>query len=277
MITENRIMMYNINIKKGVVVKIALLLSIIFLMVPAVQGEVITKTVMYKHGDTELEGYMAWDNSISGKRPGVLVVHEWTGINDYTKKRVRQLADSGYVAFAVDMYGKGIRPSNAKEASEQATIYRSDRDLMRARVNAGLDVLLKNELCDKKRVAAIGYCFGGGTVLELARSGAYIAGVVSFHGNLDTPEPEAAENIRSKILVCHGAEDPYVPDEQVDAFFDEMSAADVDFQFIAYSGAVHSFTNPNSGEDPSKGAAYNQTADRRSWKHMLVFFNEIFE
>jgi len=237
----------------------------------------MTQDIDYRDGDTPLQGYLAWDNSLDGQRPGVLVIHEWTGLNDYAKMRCRKLAELGYVAFAVDMYGKGIRPQTAEEAGKQAGIYRSDRPLMRQRANAGLNVLLDNELCDRSRVAAIGYCFGGGTALELARSGANIAGVVSFHGNLDTPDPADAKNIRCKILVCHGADDPHVPFDQVKAFFDEMRAANVDFQFIAYSGAVHSFTNPASGDDPSKGVAYNATADRRSWEHMKMFFDELFQ
>jgi dienelactone hydrolase len=237
----------------------------------------MTQDIDYRDGDTPLQGYLAWDNSLDGQRPGVLVIHEWTGLNDYAKMRCRKLAELGYVAFAVDMYGKGIRPQTAEEAGKQAGIYRSDRPLMRQRANAGLNVLLNNELCDRSRVAAIGYCFGGGTALELARSGADIAGVVSFHGNLDTPDPADAKNILCKILVCHGADDPHVPFDQVKAFFDEMKAANVDFQFIAYSGAVHSFTNPASGDDPSKGVAYNATADRRSWAHMKMFFDELFQ
>jgi dienelactone hydrolase len=244
---------------------------------PIGQAKIMTETVAYTHGDIELEGFLAWDDGVAGARPGVLVVHEWTGLNDYTKSRCRQLAEMGYIAFALDMYGKGIRPQTADEASKQATIYRSDRPLMQARAHAGLDVLLNNALCDRSRVAAIGYCFGGGTVLELARSGADISGVVSFHGNLDTPDPSVAENIQCKILVCHGAADPHVPWEQVKAFMDEMHAADVDFQFIAYGGAVHSFTNSNSGDDPSRGVAYNPDADRRSWDHMNMFYNELFK
>ncbi len=257
--------------------KLMIYLALILFTVAPVMGEVITKAVAYNDGDAELEGFIAWDNSINGKRPGVLVVHEWTGLNDYAKMRCRQLAEMGYIAFAVDMYGKGIRPQSSDEALKQANIYRSDRLLMRRRVTAGLNILLKNELCDSKRIAAIGYCFGGGTVLELARSGAAIAGVVSFHGNLDTPDPAIAKNIRCKVLVCHGADDPYVSRDQVEAFFDEMRAAGVDYQFIAYSGAVHAFTNPNSGDDLSRGAAYNANADRRSWEHMKMFFAELFE
>jgi len=240
-------------------------------------GEVITEVAEYSHGEVTLEGYLAWDDTITGMRPGILVVHEWTGINDYTRKRCRELAEMGYVAFAPDMYGKGIRPQSTEEASRQAGIYRGDRDLMRRRVMAGLDMLRANESCDTSRIAAIGYCFGGGTVLELARSGANIAGVVSFHGNLDTPDPSVADNIRCRVLVCHGTDDPYVPWDQVKEFFEEMSAADVDYQFIAYANAVHSFTNPDSGDDPSTGAAYNAAADRRSWEHMKLFFRELFE
>ena len=257
--------------------KLSIFLILFFSLVSMARGEVVTKVVPYNDGAVQLEGFMAWDNSKEGPRPGVLVVHEWTGLNDYTKSRCRQLAELGYVAFAVDMYGEGIRPQTTEEASQQATIYRSDRPLMRQRVKAGLDILMNNERCDRDRVAAIGYCFGGGTVLELARSGAAIQGVVSFHGNLDTPDPTVAKNIKCKVLVCHGGDDPYVPVTQVTGFFDEMRAAGVDYQFIAYSGAVHAFTNPGSGDDPSRGAAYNADADRRSWEHMKLFFSELFE
>lgn len=257
--------------------RLAVTFALMMLFAAVVQGEIVTETVEYKHGDVVLEGFLAYDNATTGKRPGVLVVHEWTGINDYTKSRCRQLAEMGYVAFAVDMYGKGIRPQTSEEASRQATIYRSDRGLMRDRITAGLNVLMNNELCDNSRIAAIGYCFGGGTVLELARSGADIDGVVSFHGNLDTPDPAVAKNIKCKILVCHGADDPHVPSTQVNAFMEEMRAANIDYQFIAYSRAVHSFTNPGAGNDNSKGSAYNPDADRRSWQHMQDFFAEIFK
>jgi len=241
------------------------------------QAEVRTRTVEYKHGNTVLEGYLAYDDEIKGQRPGVMVVHEWTGVGPYVRQRAEQLAKLGYVAFAIDMYGKGIRPKNDQEAAAQAKIYRSDRKLMRDRANAGLQVLQKNQLTDTKRIAAIGYCFGGGTVLELARSGANLAGVVSFHGNLDTPNPSDAKNIQGKVLVLHGANDPLVPPEQVLAFGEEMSQAEVDWQLVAYGGAVHSFTNPEAGNKPSKGVAYNQVADRRSWQDMQQFFAEIFQ
>ena len=235
-----------------------------------------TEKVEYKDGDVLLEGYLAYDEALKGKRPGVLIVHEWTGLGPYVKMRAEKLAKLGYVAFAADIYGKGIRPQNAQEAARQASIYRSDRKLMRRRAQAGLNELNKNNLVDKTRVAAIGYCFGGGTVLELARSGADIKGAVSFHGNLDTPNPEDARNIKAKILVLHGADDPNVPMEQVIKFQEEMRGAHVDWQMIFYGGAVHSFTNPDSGNDPSRGVAYNKLADERSWEAMKVFFNEIF-
>jgi dienelactone hydrolase len=238
-----------------------------------------TKVVPYKHkhGDTVLEGYLAWDDAVQGRRPGVLVVHEWTGLSDYAQSRARKLAALGYVAFAIDMYGKDIRPKTPPEAGVQAGIYKQDRELMRARALAGLEVLRSNPLCDPKRIAAIGYCFGGTVVLEIARSGADVAGVVSFHGGLDTPTPADAKNIRGKVLVLHGGDDPHVPRKDVDAFEDEMRAAGVDWQLVVYGGAVHSFTNPAAGNDNSKGAAYNAAADRRSWQAMQAFFGEILK
>ena len=253
----------------------AMLLALV--IATGAQAEMVTKTIEYKDGDVTLEGFLAYDAGITGKRPGVLVVHEWTGLNDYARSRAEQLAKLGYVAFALDMYGKGVRPSNPQEAAEQATKYRSDRQLMRRRAKAGLDVLLKQEMTDSAGVAAIGYCFGGGVALELARGGAPLAGVVSFHGNLDTPNPADARNIKGKILVCHGGDDPHVPQEQVLAFQNEMREAKVDWQMNIYGGAVHAFTNPASGNDPSRGAAYNAEADHRSWQAMKDFFNEIFE
>jgi dienelactone hydrolase len=235
-----------------------------------------TETVEYKHDKTVCEGYLAYDDASKEKRPGVLVVHEWMGLGPYAKRRAEQLAGLGYVAFAVDMYGKGVRAKDIQEASKLAGIYKGDRKLMRARVNAGLDILRKQAFVDTKRIAAIGYCFGGTTVLELARGGADIAGVASFHGGLDTPTPEDAKNIKCKVLALHGGDDPYVPMQQLLAFEDEMRKGNVDWQVAVYSSAVHSFTNPDSGNDNSKGAAYNEKADKRSWEALKVFFAEIF-
>jgi len=241
------------------------------------QAKIVTQTVEYQQGDTTLEGYLAFDDSITGKRPGVLVVHQWMGLTDYEKHRAEQLAQLGYVAFCADIYGKGVRPKDTGEAGPLAGKYKGDRALLRARVNAALDVLEKNQLVDSKRVAAIGYCFGGTTVIELARSGADIAGVVSFHGGLDSPTPADGKNIKSKVLVCHGADDPFVKPSDLAAFEDEMRQANVDWTLIKFGGAVHSFTQPMAGNDNSKGAAYNEKADKRSWEAMKAFFAEIFK
>ncbi len=235
-----------------------------------------TEVVEYRHGDTVLQGYLAWDDASKDRRPGVLVVHEWYGHNDYVRKRAEQIAQMGYVAFALDMYGKGVLAKDAKEAGALAGKFKGDRALMRARADAGLEVLKGDRRVDPDRVAAIGYCFGGTTVLELARSGAALSGVASFHGGLDTPDPGEARKIRAKVLVLHGGDDPYVSPNEVAAFQEEMRKGGVDWQFVSYGGAVHSFTNPASGSDPSKGVAYNEKADRRSWEAMKSFFSEIF-
>jgi dienelactone hydrolase len=253
------------------------LLPVILLWAFQAQAQLHTETVIYKQDTTTLEGYLAYDQSIQGIRPGVLVVHEWNGLGDYVKMRADSLAKLGHVAFCADIYGKGVRPTTQDEMSKQAGFYRSNRPLMRARAKAGLDELLKNKLVDPKRIAVIGYCFGGGVALELARSGANIAGAVSFHGNLDTPNPDDAKNIKCRVLVLHGGNDPYVTRDNVNALWDEMTKAGVDWQMVVYSGAVHGFTNPANGSDPSKGVAYNEKADHRSWEEMRRFFNDIFK
>jgi dienelactone hydrolase len=237
-------------------------------------AEVKGEAVEYRHGDAVLEGYLAYDDAIAGKRPGVLVVHEWMGHDPYVRKRAEQLARLGYVAFALDMYGKGVRPKDAKEAAALAGKYKGDRKRMRDRAGAGLAVLRNHPAADPARLAAIGYCFGGTAALELARGGADLAAVVSFHGGLDTPAPEDARNIKGKVLALHGGDDPFVPPAQVEAFQAEMRRGRVDWQFVSYGGAVHSFTNPEAGNDNSKGAAYNEAADRRSWIAMKAFFEE---
>jgi dienelactone hydrolase len=250
--------------------------AVLTLAMTTARAEIVTRTVEYKQGDTVLEGYLAYDSAGPAKRPGVLVVHDWLGVGPNTRMRVEQLAGLGYVAFAADIYGKGVRPPSGKEAAPLAGKYKGDRALLRARVNAGFDLLKGQPNVDPKRLAAIGYCFGGTTALELGRSGADVAGIVSFHGGLDNPTPADAKKIKAKVLVLHGADDPYVPLPQVTAFEDEMRAAGVDWVLVKYSGAVHSFTIREAGNDNSKGAAYNATADRRSWKAMQDFFAEIF-
>lgn len=246
------------------------------LMISTSKAEIHTQTLEYKDGNTTLEGYLAYDDSVSGKRPAVLVVHQWKGLGPYEKKRAEMLAQMGYVALAADIYGKGIRPADPKAAGAEAGKYKGNRAMLRKRVSAGLDALLKNEMADPKRVAAIGYCFGGTTVIELARSGADIAGVVSFHGALDSPGPTDGKNIKCKVLALHGADDPFVPAKDVAAFEDEMRTGKVDWQLVKYGGAVHSFTDWTAGTDNSTGAAYNERADKRSWEEMKRFFGEIF-
>lgn len=230
----------------------------------------------YSHDGTVLEGFIAWDEEIEGKRPGVIVIHEWNGINPQILQRCRMLAELGYFAFAADIYGKGVRPKNREESAKQATVYRKDRALMRERANTALKEIRKLAQVDPERIATIGYCFGGGVALEQARSGADTRGAVSFHGNLDTPNPKDAENISAKVLVLHGVADPHVPMEQVIDFRREMEEAGVDWQLIMYGHAVHSFTNPGAGDDPSSGVAYNADADHRSWGAMKLFFEELF-
>lgn len=237
-------------------------------------GEVRTEVVEYRDGDLTLEGYLAWDDALQGSRPGVLVVHQWKGLGDYEKRRARELAQLGYAAFALDMYGKGVRPESPQEAGKQAGLFKNDRALTRSRAAAGLRTLASHDLAAGQPVAVMGYCFGGMVALELARSGAPVAGAVSFHGNLDTPDPKDAAQIKGRILVLHGADDPHVPPAQVEAFQKEMRDAGVDWQLVAYGGAVHSFTDTGAGDDPSRGAAYNANADRRSWEAMKDFFAE---
>ena len=253
-----------------------ILLLLLFLAMNA-RSEIVSKTIEYKQGDTVLEGLSVYDDALQGKRPAVLVVHQWKGLGDYEKKRAEMLARLGYNVFAADIYGKGIRPQTVQAATAEAGKYKTDRALLRARVNTALEVLRSHELTDPRRMAAIGYCFGGTTILELARSGADIAGVVSFHGGLSSPTPGDAKNIKANVLVLHGADDPNVPPKEVAAFEDEMRNGVVDWQLVAYGGAVHSFTDWNAGSDNSKGAAYNQHADLRSWEAMKQLFAEVFK
>ncbi len=235
-----------------------------------------TAKIAYRDGDTGLEGHLAWDGSVAGRRPGVLVVHDWMGISAETERRCAMLAGLGYVAFAADVYGKGVRPSSREEAAAMAGAYRGDRAVYRRRLEAALNELGRHPLVDRDRCAAIGYCFGGTGALELARAGADLAGVVSFHGGLDSLHPGDAGSIRARVLVLHGADDPTMSAGQVAAFQDELRNAGVDWQMVYYGGAVHSFTNPGAGSDAGRGVAYDERADRRSWQAMRDFFDEIF-
>jgi dienelactone hydrolase len=251
-------------------------LALGLILVAPVGAALHRQTVDYHQGGTTLSGYLAYDDSFAGPRPAVLVFHHWMGIDQYIRGRADQLARMGYVAFAADIYGKGVRPVNNNEASALASQYRNDRQLMRKRAQAALDTLRLLPRVDSKRIAAIGYCFGGGVALELARSGADIAGVASFHGTLDTPHPEDARNIQAKVLVMQGTDDPVAPLKQIGALEDEMRGGGVDYQIILYGGAVHSFTMPMAGNNPNTGNAYNPEADHRSWQAMKDFFAELF-
>lgn len=229
--------------------------------------------VEYKDGDQVLEGYLSYDDK--GKnRPVIILVHDWMGLADNIKKNSDRLAKEGYVAFAADIYGKGNRPKDQKEAGAFAGKFKSDRPLLRKRIQLAVDTAKQQPKVDANKVAAIGYCFGGTTVLELARSGADVDGIVSFHGGLDTTMP--AQSMKPKILVLHGADDPFVPTKDVAAFEDEMKKVNANWELTKYSGAVHAFTNPEAGNDNSKGAAYNEQADKRSWIAMSNFLQEIF-
>ncbi len=240
-------------------------------------GAIKTQAIEYEHGDTVLEGYLAYDDAQTGNRPGILVVHEWWGLNDYPKRRAEQLAELGYVAFALDMYGKGVVAKTMEEAGAQAGKIRGDRQLARSRAQAGLDVLKQQVNVDPNKIAVIGYCFGGLVALELARSGADIDGVVAFHASLNTPNPDDAKNIKGRVLVLHGAADPNVPQEEVAAFEKAMTEAKVNYRVIQYEGAVHAFTNPAAGNDPAKGAAYNELADKESWIEMKSFLTDVLK
>jgi dienelactone hydrolase len=255
----------------------ALLLAVTLLPAAASAADLTSRAVEYRQGDAVLEGWLAFDPSVAARRPGVVVIPNWMGVNAQAKASAEKLARLGYVALVADVYGKGIRPASGKEAGALAGKYKGDRALLRARVTAALEELKRQPGVDPGRLGAMGYCFGGTTALELARAGAPVAGVVSFHGGLGSPTPADAKQIKGKVLALHGADDPYVKDDEVKGFEDEMRAAGVDWQLVKYSNAVHSFTDTDAGSDNSKGAAYNAAADRRSWEAMKDFFAEVFK
>jgi dienelactone hydrolase len=243
---------------------------------------IVTRDIEYTHGGVKLKGYLAYDDSKTGagKLPGVLVVHEWWGLNDYTKGRAVQLANLGYVAFALDMYGDGLVTRDKAKAGEWSGQF-YHKPLMAERAQAGLDQLLATGLVDPARVAAIGYCFGGSTVQALAYTGASLVGIVSFHGGLLPITADTAAKIKAKVLVCHGALDPSLKQEEINAYLKSMNDAKLDYQFNVYAGAHHAFTNPDADalakENGLEGfIGYSPSADHRSWEDMKVFFAEVF-
>ena len=231
-----------------------------------------TQAVAYRDGNTELTGELAWDAGCGDKRPGILVVHGGAGLDAHAKGRAKRLAELGYIAFACDMYGNGVAGNRERVMARIAEL-RDDPAKLCRRARAGMDVLLSHPQLDG-RLAAVGYCFGGMVVLELARSGAEIAGAVSVHGSLSTPGAAQAGAVKAKILVCHGALDPHVPMTQVNAFVQEMNEAATDWQLIMYGGAMHGFTHEAGATMP--GVAYNAAADVRSASAMQTFFGELF-
>ena len=245
-------------------------------LVPGVRSEVVEKSITYTHNGVELQGHYAYDDAIEGARPGVLVIHQWWGLGEYEKRRSRQLAELGYAAFALDMYGKGKFTQSPKQAGEWAGAFYEDRELGRSRAAAGLAILRKQAESDSDKLAAIGYCFGGSMAIELAFSGAAIDGVVSFHGNPQKPAEGDAQRTQAELLICHGAEDPLAPLQDVVAFTESLNGSDVNWTLAVYSNAVHSFTEEAADKHGIDGVSYDPRAEDRSWRHMRVFFDALW-
>jgi dienelactone hydrolase len=252
----------------------------VMMMTASTFAAVQTKSVTYKDGDTELQGYLAWDDAVQGKRPGVLIVHEWWGLTEYPKMRAEKLAAMGYVAFALDMYGKGKIAQNPKEAGEWAGHMRGDIEQWRKRAMVGLEQLKQAEHVDTAKLAAIGYCFGGSTVIQMGLAGADLKGVVSFHGAIPSVTSDDFKKDKAKILICHGGADSFVPMENVQNFEKAAKQASVDCRVIVYEGATHSWTNPKADEFGAKfgmPVKYHAENDAKSWADMKKFFDDVLK
>jgi dienelactone hydrolase len=236
---------------------------------------IISNTVDYLDQDTLLEGFFAYDDRIDGQRPVVLVSHAWAGRDEFVENKARQLAERGYLAFALDMYGKGKRGSSIEENSQLMQPFMDDRAMLQQRILAALSAVKQMPWADNQKIAAMGFCFGGLCVLDLARTGVDIAGVVSFHGLFVPPDNIKQPKINAKVLMLHGRDDPMVPTEQVLAIQDEMTRAGADWQLHIYGHTLHAFTNP-AANDPDFGTVYQPIADKRSWQSLLNFLDEIF-
>jgi dienelactone hydrolase len=259
-----------------------MLIVVVLGMVGVGLGEpkIVGKTVEYSAPGVVMKGYLAYDENVKGKRGGVLVVPEWWGLNDYVRRRARMLAELGYTALAADMYGEGMVVTTPDEAGKLSSEAMKDFDVTKARFMAAVDFLRRQPTVDPSRIAAIGYCFGGGIVLNMARQGVDLKGVVSFHGDLTAVKPAQRGSVRAKILVLSGGADKFVTPEQIGAFKQEMKTANADFQFISYPGALHSFTNPDAtelGEKFHMPIAYNAKADEESWSQMEGFLNKVLK
>jgi dienelactone hydrolase len=241
--------------------------------------KIVGMDVAYSTEGVVMKGYLAYDENMKGKRPGVLVVHEWWGLNDYARKRARTLAELGYTALAVDMYGEGKVVQHPDDAGKFSSALMKNFDVGKARFMAAMDLLKGQPNVDPTRIAAIGYCFGGGIVLNMARQGVDLKGVASFHGSLTAVKPAQPGSVKAKILVLHGADDKFITEQQLAAFKEEMKTAGADFKFVSYPGAVHSFTNPGADELGKKyniPIAYNRVADTKSWEELKKFLHRIF-
>jgi len=240
------------------------------------EAAIKTQVVNYQQGGIQFQGFLAYDDAISGKRPAIVVFPEWWGLNDYAKHRAQMLAQLGYVALAADLFGNGRVTNDPNEAAKLAGALKADRPLLRQRASAALEALRMSHLVDPRKLGAIGYCFGGTTAIELARSGADVKATVTFHAGLDSPDPTAGRNIKGSILVCHGGDDAFTKPQDLEAFEDEMRQNHVGWQMNIYGNAVHSFTNPDADKHGIPGIKYNALADRRSWEAMQLFFNDLF-
>jgi dienelactone hydrolase len=256
-------------------VRASLVSLLLLTLISPILGAPKSRPVEYKLDTVSLQGILVSEGGGKNK-PGVVLFTDWMGVGDHAQSQAEKVARMGYVVFVADIYGKGKNPKDTKEAGATAGIYKADRNLMRQRAAAGLAQLKASAGVDTTRLGAMGFCFGGTVALELARSGADLDATVSFHGNLDTPDPSLAKNIKGSVLVLHGADDPYVPADQVKAFQEEMRAAKVDWYMTAFGGAVHSFTKPAAGNDPSKGSAYHPKADARSFEELKDFLADSF-
>lgn len=239
-------------------------------------AEIKTKAVTYEHNGTAMTGFLYWDDAIAGTRPGILVFPEWWGLNDYAKKRAEQLAGLGYVAMASDLYGQGKVTDDPKVAGTIAGTLRKDPKEWMGRARAAMKTLMGAEHVDKSKIGAIGYCFGGSTALELANTGAPLAAAVGFHAALPPITAEKAKDIKARILIAHGADDAFISEESIRETKAAYDAAKVHYRFLAYPGAVHSFTVPGADDRNIKGIRYNAAADRQSWQDMRMLFAEAF-
>jgi len=256
---------------------VAVWLVVLLGVITPTHAEIVTEAVEYEHNGVKLVGYLAYDDAIKTPAPGVLVIHEWWGLNDYAKKRTRLLAELGYVAFAADMYGEGKTTNDAGQASRWSGELYNNTDLWRARASAGLNQLTTHKNVDASKCFAIGYCFGGSTVTQLAYTGAPLKGVVSFHGSLPTPKAGETPKIKAELLICHGEADPLVPTDKVVAFKAKLDELKATYTFIGYSDAKHAFTNPDADKAGMDAVGYDARADQQSWQHMQTFFKALLD